>query len=125
LLKNKRIRYFLVSLLVLGIITTIFITLFQTKPTVDDFGVWVEDRYDVKCENPSCQSFELMVKEKGKTKTETLRAMTEHTSEDWNSLTIERQYYDDTTKFSIYIKAKGILGKFRVIEEEKRLTYPH
>ncbi|RDU38651.1 hypothetical protein DRW41_03560 [Neobacillus piezotolerans] len=121
--KRKKSRTFYI---VGGIVTLLLVISFMgyswvtnSKPTINDFVAFMEERYGIECKDSECTEFAIEVTENGHTKSISMRSHSGRTSRRSTSVEIEKNYFSvPGSNYFLKIELKGALGKYTVIKEE-------
>lgn len=90
------------------------------RPTDEDFVIFMEEKYDIKCNESSCTSFNITVMENGEEHEILMVAHSGRGSTRAMTYTLENNYFSEpTSKYYLRLTVKGFLGEFKVIEESK------
>lgn len=101
-------------LLSLSILITFVIVVIILKPSVTDYGDWMEQSYQVNCLDPECGNFQLDVEEPV-----IMQSARAYVSPGIFITKIKRDYtsFSDSS-YVLNIEVVGFLGKFKIKNEE-------
>ncbi|MCP8615402.1 hypothetical protein [Salirhabdus salicampi] len=111
---KKRILVISFTLVVLSIVFS------SMTPDENDFGIWLNENYDVHCWDMKCDVFDIEIEENGEVRTMTLQA-NQVTYTPGIFVMKKRVLYSNIENFDyrLDVKVYGSLGKIYLKEEEK------
>jgi len=100
------------------VVISIYDWMQKTRPTIEDYVAFMEDRYTIKCHNLECTSFNIEVTENGINESVLMLAHSGGSSTKPTSITFDNYYFSEPgSKYQLRIKVKGTMGKFKILNE--------